>query len=406
MKNLSNIYYDLYNYYGPQHWWPANNDIEMMIGAILVQNTNWKNVELALQRFPSFHPAEIMQLTDDELIHQIQPAGFYTRKVQTIKRVLHWYQTYDFKKEIVATIPTKQLRKEFLAIHGIGNETCDCILLYAFNRPIFVVDTYLKRLLAKFDFFDSTNYDAIQTFMMTQLPENVALFQEYHALIVAYGKEYLKPSTLLNNTPDPVLTDTKNIDYSLNELFELEKNPIMHSFIHRYGFIQRQAFSDPYWCVVYAIIGQVISASTAQVIFQRFQTHFPTVTSVGEASLETIKSVGLTTSKARYIQQFAIKILNNELQLANIYEMNDDQALDYLCQIKGIGLWSAKIILMHAYQRKDIAVYEDLALRNAVKKVTKKPEITRPEFDAYFDQFAPYRTLAAIYHWHFIANDN
>lgn len=201
MIKLDIIYKKLYQTYGPQHWWPADSDLEMMIGAILVQNTSWVNVERALKNFESFNGATILNLSSDELIEKIRPAGFFTRKSQTIRNLLLWFQTYNYDKKQLKMKATEELRRELLSISGIGPETCDCILLYCFERPVFIVDSYLKRLLSRCGYPQMTTYNLIQDYVMAQLPQDVQLFQEFHALIVTYGKAYLTPKRIITNDP-------------------------------------------------------------------------------------------------------------------------------------------------------------------------------------------------------------
>lgn len=191
MKPLIDIYNELYEHYGTQYWWPAQSDIEMMIGSVLVQNTRWENVEMSLNNFPSFNAREILSLNKSDLIELIRPSGFYNRKSETIINLLTWYEKYNFDTSKVEHLSTEELRKELLNIHGIGEETCDSILLYLFERPVFVVDAYLKRLLEKHGHPVFKTYQKIQKYVSELLTEDVYLYQEFHALIVQYGKDGL-----------------------------------------------------------------------------------------------------------------------------------------------------------------------------------------------------------------------
>lgn len=402
MITIDQIYMNLYNTYGKQYWWPADNDIEMMIGAVLVQNTNWTNVETALKNFSSWHGHEILNMPLDTLIEVIKPAGFYTRKAQTIKNLLSWFETYHFDKQKLESIPTLDLRNELLSIHGIGEETCDCILLYLFNRPVFVVDAYLKRLLKRTGHPEMKSYQEIQNYMMNSLPLDTYLFQEFHALVVAYGKDHLKP------TPHPTLTDPLNdetpfVSYSLAQIQEISNQPFIAMMIDTYGYIQRPSHPDPFWGIIYAIVGQLISAPAAKSIMKRFTDKFPTQEAVKNASIEDLRSVGLTLSKANYISLIAQEIESGNLNLNALYEMPDDQAIKELTRLKGIGVWSAKIILIHSYNRLNLDTYEDIALRNSVKSFLQLEEINRDTFEHYFKSYEPYRSIACIYHWYYIA---
>lgn len=191
MIPINSIYEILLAYYGKQNWWPADSDLEMMLGAILVQHTNWQNAAKSLAMCAPFEGPALLALSESEWQQRIRPAGSFVRKAQTILALLNWFAQYQFDTAALRAIPTHQLRSELLAIKGIGPETADCILLYACNRPVFVVDSYLKRLLAHTQHCVAPQYDAIQNYMVASLPSDVLLFQEYHALIVAYGKDFL-----------------------------------------------------------------------------------------------------------------------------------------------------------------------------------------------------------------------
>lgn len=147
IKNFQEIYEHLFEHYGPQHWWPADTDFEMMISAILVQNTNWRNVEKALEQLrPYLTPQQLDVLSKEEIAQFIRSSGFYNRKAERIKSFLSWLKNYHFHIDSIRDKDKKQLREELLQISGIGKETADSILLYVFNTPIFIVDAYAKRI--------------------------------------------------------------------------------------------------------------------------------------------------------------------------------------------------------------------------------------------------------------------
>ncbi len=402
MITIDQIYMRLYNTYGKQYWWPADNDIEMLIGAVLVQNTNWTNVETALSNFDSWQGDDVLRMPLESLILKIKPAGFYTRKAQTIKNLLTWFSVYHFDKQNLENKTTESLRNELLAIHGIGEETCDCILLYLFNRPVFVVDAYLKRLLKKTGHPQMTSYQSIQKYMTKYLPSDVYLFQEYHALVVAYGKDHLKPKPHLTLS-DPLYPEAEIVEYTLTQLYEVKDLPFMAMMLDTYGFVERPAYRDPFWGIIYAIVGQLISTHAAKSIMTRFTETFPNQRDVHNASLEILKSVGLTTSKAQYVKLITQEIDEGTLSLDAINDMSDEEAIKELTRLKGIGVWSAKIILIHSYNRLDLDIYEDIALRNSVKTYLNLDDIDKVTFENYFQSYAPYRTLACIYHWYYIA---
>ncbi|WZU03212.1 hypothetical protein MGH68_18020 [Erysipelothrix sp. D19-032] len=180
------IYYELHSAYGSQDWWPTKSREEMMLGAILVQNTSWTNVEKALSNFDNdFSFTSISAMSLETLQTIIKPAGFYRAKSNTIKNLVAYFQHTNFDFDAISL---DALRKDLLALKGIGPETADAILLYAFNQPFFVVDTYLKRLFKHVHLPQFSTYNQYQDYVMTQLSQDVTLYQEFHALIVAYGK--------------------------------------------------------------------------------------------------------------------------------------------------------------------------------------------------------------------------
>lgn len=192
MKKLNDIYRELYDYYGPQYWWPANTELEMIVGAILVQNTNWNNVEKALINLSPYLSYDVLlNIEVSQLQELIRPAGFFVRKAQTIKNFINWFYKYKYNVKVISHISTEQLRKELIEIKGIGPETADCILLYAFNRTVFVVDSYLIRLLATFEMNNYNKYNEYQMVVMEHIEPDLFIYQEFHALIVQYGKDFL-----------------------------------------------------------------------------------------------------------------------------------------------------------------------------------------------------------------------
>lgn len=398
MTQIDRTFYKLYNHFGPQNWWPAQSDIEMMLGAILVQNTSWKNVENVLSQFEHFDGQALCDMSFDTLAELIQASGSYKRKTQSILELMNWYQEYDFNPDNLNTIDTPTLRKSLLAIHGIGEETCDCILLYAFNRPVFVVDAYLRRLLDKLSYPKLRSYSSIQKLMMDTLPHDVSLFQEYHALIVEYGKKYL-PKSPVHYENDPLNTSKDNVDYTLKDLAAIPNQETIRFWIAKYGFVERASYPDPFWGSVHTIIGQLISAAAARSIYKRFQDTFPSLESVQNSPVEDIKKVGLPRTKAQYIFDLAQSIKNQSIDFKLVYDMKDDEAIHYLTQIKGFGVWSAKILLIHSFNLLDISSYEDIGLRNGLKKHLSVLEIDREMFDSYLETFAPYKTIASIYLW-------
>ncbi len=190
---LQNIYRALMAAYGPQHWWPGDGPFEMMAGAILTQSTAWKNVEQAinnLKHAKALSAQAIRQLPMAELASLIRPSGYFNAKAAKLKALARWLNEYGDSPDKAFGKETKQLRQELLNIHGIGPETADSILLYAAGRPVFVIDAYTRRIMSRLGLAPpQDSYDALQKLFMDNLAANVALFNEYHALLVRLGKE-------------------------------------------------------------------------------------------------------------------------------------------------------------------------------------------------------------------------
>ena len=179
--------------YGPQGWWPADTELDMIVGAVLTQNTSWKNVERAianLKRAGLLDPAALEAADAASLAEVIRPAGYYNIKARRLKSFIHMLAT-DFGGSLDALLklPTGALRERILGVTGIGPETADSIVLYAARRPVFVVDAYTARIFHRHGMIDDeATYDDIQGLIQGSLADDVPLFQEYHALLVAVGK--------------------------------------------------------------------------------------------------------------------------------------------------------------------------------------------------------------------------
>jgi endonuclease-3 related protein len=189
------IYKRLLNFFGPQGWWPGDSPFEIMVGAVLTQNTAWRNAERAIQNLKSagcLNPQMIQRLSETELSSIIQPAGFYRLKARRLKALVEFLmERFNGEVEELKGMESLKLRAELLKVIGIGEETADSILLYALNRPCFVVDGYTRRIGARHGLFPyGARYDEIQHWFMEQLPEDPKLYNEYHALLVRLGKEY------------------------------------------------------------------------------------------------------------------------------------------------------------------------------------------------------------------------
>lgn len=179
--------------YGPQHWWPAPTPFEVCVGAILTQNTSWGNVERALANLKQagvLSPEALWALPPEELAELIRPAGYYRLKAGRLRSFLDLVvNSYGGSLEQLFELPTDRLRQEVLAVSGIGPETADSMLLYAASRPVFVVDAYTLRIAFRHGIVDQEcDYDLLQETFAGALEPDVALFNEYHGLLVQVGK--------------------------------------------------------------------------------------------------------------------------------------------------------------------------------------------------------------------------
>lgn len=192
---LKRIYNKLYRAFGRQYWWPAESAFEVVVGAVLTQNTAWANVEKAIiniknEKFLSL--GKLCSLSHQRMAQLIRPAGYFNIKVERLQNLLRFFKhTYGSSLRKVACVDTLTLRNQLLGVNGIGPETADSILLYAFQRPVFVVDAYTRRLLERLGkISQKATYDQIQQLFMKGLDPDTRLFNEYHALIVKLAKLY------------------------------------------------------------------------------------------------------------------------------------------------------------------------------------------------------------------------
>ena len=203
---LKEIFDRLYAAYGPRQWWPADSPFEVMVGAVLTQNTSWQNVCKAidaLRRRDLLEPHALHAVPLEELEELIRPAGYYRIKARRLHNLLDFLvERYGGSLEAMFQASLPQLREELLQVNGIGPETADSILLYAGGLPSFVVDAYTHRVMARHGWipFD-TDYYQIQDRFQSGLPEDAALFNEFHALLVEVGKEHCRKRPLCEGCP-------------------------------------------------------------------------------------------------------------------------------------------------------------------------------------------------------------
>lgn len=187
------IFYRLYHHFGPRHWWPADTPFEVIVGAILTQNVTWKSAAAAIENLKAagvLSPTALLSLPEEELADLVRPARYYiqkARKLHAFCRVLA--EEFGGDLDALLALDLQTLRRRLLGIWGIGPETADAIILYAAEKPIFVVDAYTHRLFHRLGIFGPRmSYSAMQRFFMQHLPPDVPLYNEYHALIDAMGQ--------------------------------------------------------------------------------------------------------------------------------------------------------------------------------------------------------------------------
>lgn len=198
---LKKFYRSLYSHFGPQHWWPANSKFEVVVGAILTQNTNWQNVERAIKNLKKeklLTARAIDQVHLSTLKKAIRPAGFFNQKSVRLKIFTnHLKENHNFSLTKMFSQDISPLREELLSLKGIGPETADSIILYGAEKPIFVVDAYTRRILSRHNVVnEAADYGTIQKVFEKNLTGsyrgNVEVYNEYHALIVRTAKEFCK----------------------------------------------------------------------------------------------------------------------------------------------------------------------------------------------------------------------
>jgi len=195
---LKDLYEKLWQAFGPQGWWPGDTAFEMAVGAILTQNTNWANVARVLADLKEaglLDPRPLREMPLAELARRLRPAGYFNIKAQRLRNFLDFLadQAQD-SMEALAREDLEGLRPALLKVRGIGPETADSILLYALDKPTFVVDAYTHRILSRHNLApEHCSYEELRRLFMDRLPPEVSLYQEYHALLVRLGKEFCRP---------------------------------------------------------------------------------------------------------------------------------------------------------------------------------------------------------------------
>jgi len=192
------VYRQLLTHYGEQHWWPADTPEEIIVGAVLTQNTAWSNVEKAinnLKRAGLLTLPAIGGMPHEKLAELIRPSGYFNIKARRLQSLCRWVVDQQGHKAL-SQWPTDSLREALLTVHGVGPETADDILLYAFERPVFVIDAYTRRLFSRLGIISEQKYETLRALFESNLESNVMLFSEYHALIVIHAKERCRKKPL------------------------------------------------------------------------------------------------------------------------------------------------------------------------------------------------------------------
>jgi endonuclease-3 related protein len=196
-KQLMAMYQALFRAYGPQHWWPGDTPFEVVVGAILTQNTAWINVEKAIKNLKQerlLSPARLREVTPRRLALLIRPSGYFNIKAKRLANLMD-FLAGRYRGSLVRMLRDEpgDLRKGLLLVNGIGPETADSIILYAAGKPVFVVDAYTKRIFTRHGLVsERAGYDDVQQLFMGSLPGDAGLFNEYHALLVKAGKLHCK----------------------------------------------------------------------------------------------------------------------------------------------------------------------------------------------------------------------
>jgi len=198
------IYRELLAAYGQRHWWPADTSFEVMVGAILTQNTRWENVEMAIANLKQANMLDAERICSnnrEQLAEHIRPSGFFLQKSHYLQAMSQFYNQHG-RESGLKKWPMSSLRIKLLAVRGIGPETADSILLYALNKPIFVIDAYTRRIFHRLgNLPDDADYKQTQHYFHARLPRSLPLFKEFHALIVEHAKQHCRAKPQCEECP-------------------------------------------------------------------------------------------------------------------------------------------------------------------------------------------------------------
>ncbi|MGF1787066.1 endonuclease [Photobacterium swingsii] len=223
---IQSIFDTLVQHYGDYVWWPNDNPYEIMLGSILVQNTNWKNADKALSNLAANKtPQHIASMSLEELAQTIRPSGYYNQKAIKLKSMTTWFKGYQYDINKVRAQDKATLRKELLNVKGIGGETADVILVYAIGKPSFVIDAYTRRIFERNGLTVPKSYERFHDLMEQAIPLDTARYALYHGLMVDHGQAFCNPKpkcqhcplrltcvtgqSYLADTPKPIFLDQK-----------------------------------------------------------------------------------------------------------------------------------------------------------------------------------------------------
>jgi endonuclease-3 related protein len=200
-RTLVDIYRRLLDRFGPQHWWPADEPLEVIVGAILTQSAAWGNVEKAIKNLRgagALSPQALRKLPQAELAELVYPCGYYNAKALKLKAFALWLgNQYQDDLDKLFSLGAADLRQQLLALNGIGPETADSIILYAAGKPVFVIDAYTRRIFSRLGLApEKDSYTAYQALFTENLPSDAQMFNEYHALLVCLGKNVCRRQPL------------------------------------------------------------------------------------------------------------------------------------------------------------------------------------------------------------------
>ncbi len=202
VASVRDMFERLFAAYGPRDWWPGDSIFEIMVGAVLTQNTAWTNVEKAicnLKRAKALSPQAIVDAHPRRLANLIRPSGYFNVKTRRLRALCAWLLAQGGIKKL-AKMDTEPLRLALLSVHGVGRETADDILLYAFERPVFVIDAYTRRIFTRLGMIAGTeDYETLRGMFEEGLGADAALYNEYHALIVRHGKDICRKKPRCNS---------------------------------------------------------------------------------------------------------------------------------------------------------------------------------------------------------------